>query len=129
MQNTKLTSVATKQINCHMEKSFYVKPGQILGGKKIEHKGMRKAYCYLKALKKILCLDISSFWIKKQLMSRPFRRMADEWGDLPDCILFDIMHSEQFKSLFEEVIDFDRWEMNSEWAIPRRNTFHSVDLD
>ena len=43
-----LTSVTLKTINCHKDRNFYVKPGQILGGKKIQHRGMRKAYCYLK---------------------------------------------------------------------------------
>ena len=103
-----------------------------MGGKKIEHRGLRKAYCYLKALKKILHLDISSFWMKKQLMSRPFRLMAQEWGeDLPDCILFDVLHSPQFQSLFEDAIDFERWEMNSDWVIPRRSrrTLQEFDLD
>ena len=52
-------------------------------------------------------------------MSRPFRLMAQEWGeDLPDCILFDVLHSPQFQSLFEDAIDFERWEMNSDWVIP-----------
>ena len=117
-----LTSVVLKAMNCHKERNYFVKPGQILGGKKIQHKGMRKAYCYLKALKKILDIDVSSFWMKKMLMSRPFSHIAEGWGEgLPEYILFDVLQSPEFKSLFSDAIDFEEWELKEDtWVIPRK---------
>ena len=122
-----LTSVALKAMNCHKDRNYYVKPGQILGGKKIQHKGMQKAYCYLKAMKKILGIDVSSFWMKKMLMSRPFGHIAEGWGEgLPELILLDVLQSPEFKSRFAGVIDFDKWELKEEfWVIPLKSTQQS----
>ena len=117
-----LTQVTLKVVNCYKDKNYFVKPGQILGGKKFQNKGMRKVYCYLKALKKILAIDVSSFWIKKMLMSRHFSEIANGWGeDLPEYILYDVLNSTEFKHHFSEAIEFATYELQEDmWMIPRK---------
>ena len=45
----------------------------------------------LKAMNKILGIDISSFWMKKMLMSRPFNHIAEGWGEgLPEYTQYDL---------------------------------------
>ena len=127
-----LTQVTLKVINCHMDRNYFVKPGQILGGKKFKNKGLRKVYCYLKALKKMLGIDVSSFWIKKMLMTRPFIQIAEGWGEgLPEYILYDVLNSTEFKNHFSEAIDFGKWELQEDmWTIPRKGkTCLDISLD
>ena len=53
------------------EANYVVRAGQLLGVHKFQSERLREAYCYVKALKKVLSVDgVSMFMVKKLLMGR-----------------------------------------------------------
>ena len=53
------------------DENYVIRAGQLLGVHKFQSERLREAYCYVKALKKVLGVDgVSMFMVKKLLMGR-----------------------------------------------------------
>ena len=97
--------VLLKVINCSKD-SYFIRPSQLLAQKKFQSPMSKKAYCYIKALKKVLSLDISQYMVKKSLMKPVFEEMQQ---DNFYRFFFAVLSSAEIRPLFEERINFSAW--------------------
>ena len=82
---------------------------------------MRLIYSYIKFLKKVLKLDMSSYWVKKELMKPKYQSILDSCksgsftnfsngsrldADKDDRALVNILLQPEFKNLLDDKIDF-----------------------
>ena len=84
------------------ESNFIIRPAQRLEITQFgEYKNLKQCYCYIKYLKSIGNIDISSYFIKKVLLTDKMKKMSMmenslEWWDVSDTRLkydaFDLMN-------------------------------------
>ena len=66
-----------KLLHTDSDKNLFIhRPGQILAMENLQEPKLKKAYCYLKALKNIMNVSISSYSLKKVLLLRDFTLAA-----------------------------------------------------
>jgi hypothetical protein len=101
-----LSSVLLKNLNCQPDKNYFIRPGQHLGTDKFKSRGQRQIYCWIKALKKILSVDVSMYMVKKILLERPHEIRSD----CPYNDLYYKMSQAELKEKFDSKIDYTKWE-------------------
>ena len=114
--------VGMKLINYGSEKNFLIRPAQQLEIHQFEKQDeMKKAYRYIKCLKKILKVDLSSYFIKKVLLSNTMRRKLMD--DLMPKNVYTALQHPDLKVIFEKVIDYDQWDVDNYWTITLKESF------
>ena len=118
----KVISVGLKTMTFLEGRNYHIKPAQEFTDNKFSSDRMRNIYSYIKFLKKVLGFDISSFWIKKELMKREYQAILDSCTtgteinyssgvalakDADDVALVKILSTPAFKSKLESKIDFE----------------------
>ena len=102
-----LTSVILKTINFEVDKNHHIRPAQPNTEEKFRTERMKEMYCYIKFLKKALALDLSSFWVKKELLKDQYQWILDSTHD-GDRALVQILSQPEFRSKVEAKIDFQK---------------------
>ena len=102
-----LTSVILKTINFQVDKNHHIRPAQPNTEEKFRTERMKNMYCYVKFLKKALGLDLSSFWVKKELLKDQYQWILDSTHD-SDRALVQILSQPEFRSKVEARIDFQK---------------------
>lgn len=107
----KIESVVLKTINFHEEKYHHVRPAQpSTKGVKFQSDRMKEMYCYIKYLKKLLDLDLSSFWVKKELLKPEYQSIMDmnnSGFNKDDNALVQVLCKPEFKSKVEDKLDVE----------------------
>ena len=114
-----VTSVGLKTMNFEEEKNHHIKPAQEFTATKFSSQRMKETYSYIKFLKKVLNLDLSSYWVKKELLKQEYETVLsscatdDSWmdrpwmdGDKDDLALVRILSQPEFKTKMENKINF-----------------------
>ena len=104
------------------EDLFILRPGQTLAMQNLQEPKMKEAYCYLKALKNIMGLDISSYGLKKVLLLEDFSHLAEAAKNASHLLYLALTHP-HLHSIFRREfavkrngismrveINFDDWE-------------------
>jgi hypothetical protein len=99
-----ISSVLLKNLNCEIDRNYFIRPGQHLGVGKFRSMFHYSVYCWIKTIKKILIVDLSLYMLKKTLL----RPTELSFGNSEE-FLFVIMAQAQVKEKFETKIDYDRW--------------------
>ena len=95
-------------------RNHHIKPSQEFTDDKFSSDRMKEIYSYVKFLKKVLHLDLSSYWVKKELLKTEYESILNEctegtfWGDKDDLALVRILAQPEFKIKLESKINFDR---------------------
>ena len=125
----KVISVGLKTMNFFEGRNHHIKPSQEFTETKFSSERMKCIYSYIKFLKKVLHLDLSSYWVKKELLKPEYQSIldsctkgvnlvfrpsnADSSGisniafDMDDVALVRILTQPEFKIKFESKIDFE----------------------
>lgn len=85
------------------EDMFILRPGQKLAMNELQEPKLKRSYCYQKALKTIMKLDLSSFSLKKVLLLEDFTRQARSSVDDVE-ILFAACNHPHLKSSFQDKV-------------------------
>ena len=126
-------------------RNHHIKPSQEFTEAKFSSERMRCIYSYIKFLKKVLDLDLSSYWVKKELLKAEYQSILDSCtkgvnlifrpsnadsdstnlvADRDDVALVKILSQPEFKVKFEGKIDFDESNrlrfIQSSWPILQR---------
>ena len=109
-----VTSVGLKTMNFEEGKNHHIKPAQEFTEAKFSSERMRQIYSYIKFVKKVLNLDLSSYWVKKELLKQEYDTILnsctteDSWmdGDKDDAALVRILSQPEFKTKMENKINF-----------------------
>jgi hypothetical protein len=101
-ESSEIGSVLLKQLS---GQQYFVRPGQYLGTEKFSSDDHRKVYCWIKALKTILKVDMSSYMVKKMLLCSPEAKPGSVYD-----FLFSTMCQPELKERFESKIDYGQWE-------------------
>ena len=103
--------VGMKLLNYGPGNNFLVRPGQQL---EITHFGtnptLKKCYCYVKILKCALNVDLSSYFVKKVLLTDEMLRKSRERYIDPEKLLFEALHHPDLRPSFEGKIDYEKWD-------------------
>ena len=92
---------AMKLLHAESDQDNYIlRPGQKLAMDELKEPKLKTSYCYHKALKTIMTLDLSSFSLKKVLLLEDFTRQARTAKDDVE-ILFAASNHAHLKSFFE----------------------------
>ena len=91
---------------------------------KFSSRRMKKIYSYIKFLKKVLHLDLSSYWVKKELLKPHYEVILSSWTtgitleynysgdqihvDKDDKALVRILAQPEFKTKVEHKIDIQQ---------------------
>ena len=117
----KVFSVCMKTMSFLEGRNHHIKPSQEFTETKFSSERMRQIYSYIKFLKKVLNIDLCSYWVKKELMRETYQSILDSctegqiftyphWctleADKDDIALVKILSQPEFKSKFEHKIDF-----------------------
>jgi hypothetical protein len=98
------TLVLLKNLNWQSERNHFVRPGQHLGVEKFQSKYHRIVYCFIKALKKILSVDVSMYMVKKMMLTKRNNLNVNIY-----IAVFDIMSQTELKEKFVTKINYDLW--------------------
>ena len=101
--------VLLKLINCYPTNNYFIRPSQLMTQHKFHSPLAKKAYCYMKALKKVLGLNFSQYLLKKQLLKPVLRTIEEIHPDNFILYFQAVLSSHELKSLFEERINFSAW--------------------
>lgn len=114
--------IAMKILHAQSDKNnFILRPGQKLAMANLQEPKLKESYCYLKALKTVMTLGLSSFSLKKVLLLEDFTRKAATAKDVVD-ILYSAINHQHLKPFFEDhefrvrdrrgefKIDFEAWQ-------------------
>lgn len=111
-----VTSVGLKTMNFEEGKNHHIKPAQEFTKAKFSSERMREIYSYIKFLKKVLNIDLSSYWVKKELLKQEYETILkscttediwDDWMDgYKDLALVMILSQLEFKTKMENKINF-----------------------
>ena len=114
-------SVVLKTMNFCEERNHHVRPSQPnTEGGKFQSEEMKTIYCCIKYLKKALDLDLSSYWVKKELLKREYKDIVDSAGSEKDRALVAVLSQPEFRPKVAEKIDIE--ESNREgWIKLKRN--------
>jgi hypothetical protein len=99
------TLVLLKNLNWQSERNHFVRPGQHLGVEKFQSSVHRTVYCFIKALKKILSVDVSMYMVKKMMLME----QNDMSGHNFSLAFFEIMNQPELKERFKTKINYDLW--------------------
>ena len=109
----KIISVGLKTMNFYEGRNHHIKHAQEMTESKFSSRRMKDIYSYVKLLKKVLHLDLSSYWVKKELMKPEYESILDscteskdEWSDADDFALVQILMQSEFKTKVGDKIDF-----------------------
>ena len=109
----KVTSVGLKTMTFLERRNHHVKPAQDFTRDKFASPRMKDIYTYIKFLIQVLGLDLSSYWVKKELLKEEYSSLLDTWCDnggyggcVDDFALVQILSQPQFKPKFQSEIDF-----------------------
>ena len=131
-------SVGLKTMNFLEERNHHIKPAQEFSGHKFSSPRMKDIYSYIKFLKKALDLDLSSYWVKKELLKPEYQSILDLCSkgrilytsrgevdgqlDKDDKALVMILSQPEFKTKVEDKIDFQQ---SFKWSYVRlRREWH-----
>ena len=102
------------------ENVFILRPGQTLAMSNLQEPKLKKAYCYLKALKTLMKADISSYGLKKVLLLEDFASLAGTAWDASELVhlalnhphLKPVFHGHDFKGRRGRMmqIDYEKWD-------------------
>ena len=101
-----IKGVILKTLNCRLERSYYIKPGQLMPDPTFFSKKMTSVYSSIKALKKLLNVEVSIYGVKKLMRQRNYERFASLSAH---DLLLQILSQPEIKAKFEGKIDFERW--------------------
>ena len=110
--NGDIRSVGLKTMTFTEGQNHHVKPAQEITATKFSSPRMKEIYTYIKFLKAVLSMDLSSYWVKKELLKTEYQAILDsctiggEFGEKDDLALVKILAQPQFKIKFEKKIDF-----------------------
>jgi hypothetical protein len=99
------TAVLLKNLNWQSERNHFVRPGQHLGVEKFQSRDHRIVYCFIKALKKILSVDVSMYMVKKMMLTEQNHLN----GHNHYIAFFNIMSEPELKEKFVTKINYDLW--------------------
>merc|ERR1719245_2302522 len=107
-ENGMITSVVLKTMNFGEERNHHVRPAQpYTGGEKFQPEEMKKIYCYIKFLKKALDLDLSSYWVKKELLKQEYQEIVSgTWSE--DNALVEVLAQPEFRQKVADKIDIEK---------------------
>ena len=101
--------VGMKLINYGLDDKFIIRPAQQLEITKFEKSvEIKHIYCYVKCLKTLLNVDLSSYFIKKIILTD---KMVEKGRDniyISEGI-YDVLSHPDVKAKFEEFIDYEKW--------------------
>ena len=98
-------SVGLKTMNFNEGKNHHIKPAQVFTLEKFRSKEMRDIYSYIKFLKKVLNFNISSFWVKKELMKDQYLSIVES-NENVDTALIQVLSQPEFRSKLKGKINF-----------------------
>ena len=101
-----IISVGLKTMNFLNERNHHIKPAQAFTGDKFKSPRMKAIYSCIKFLKKALCLDLSSFWVKKELLREQYQSILEDSSDSDDRALVLVLSQPEFRSKTQNKIDF-----------------------
>ena len=111
--NGKITSVGLKTMTFYKGRNHHIKPAQEFTNTKFSSTRMRHIYSYIKFLKKVFHLDLSSYWVKKELTKPEYQSILDSCrtrkGDgttVDDFALIHVLLQPEFKTKLECKINF-----------------------
>ena len=99
---------------------FILRPGQSLAMQNLQQPKLKRTYCYLKALKSLMGVDLSSYQLKKVLLLEEFSQLAGTAVDATHLLylalthhhLHSAFHKQAFNTKTMKIpreIDFDAW--------------------
>ena len=108
-----IKSVDLKTMTFHEGRNHHIKPAQEFTEAKFSSERMRDIYSYIKFLKKVLNLDLSSYWVKKELQAEGYQKILDSCvkgvrqyrADKDDVALVKILSEPEFRAKIP-TIDF-----------------------
>ena len=114
-QAGKIDSVVLKTFNFQQGKNHHIRPAQPSSesGTFLSPR-MKDIYCYIKFLKKAAGLDISSYWVKRELQNEQYQLIVDPinralhgyGGHADDLALVQVLSQPEFRSKVDGKIDF-----------------------
>ena len=105
-RNDTILSVGLKTMNLMAGRNHHIRPTEAYDREKFRSDRMRLIYSYIKFLKKVLNLELSSFWTKKELLKDQYVSILDSC-DSDDSALVQILSQPEFRArLLQSRIDF-----------------------
>ena len=101
---SEIHSVGLKTMNIHKGKNHHIKPAQYTL-EKFRSKRMKNIYSYIKFLKKVFDLELSSFWVKKELMKEQYLSIVES-NESDDTALVQVLSQPEFRSKLVGKINF-----------------------
>ena len=99
--------------------------------KNLHEPKLKKTYCYLKALKSLMGVEISSYQLKKVLLLEEFSQLAGTAADATHLVYLALTHHHLHSTLhgheFEDdkgrrvEIDFDKWKRRVDNGLERES--------
>ena len=118
---SEIDRVLLKTYSCTTHNGYFIRAGPLLGFLKFQTDRLRKAYCYIKAIKKILGIDnVSMYMVKKLLMQDKFLEMDSANITIQELVRKILLTPELRTNKFDKKIDFQKWSHNSSY-IPIKN--------
>ena len=106
--------VLLKTYSCGTHNGYFIRAGPLLGLLKFKTVRLREAYCYIKALKKILGIDnVSMFMVKKLLMQEKFVKMDTDNPTIQELVRKILLTHELRINKFDQKIYFEKWSRDS----------------
>ena len=116
------------------EDIFILRPGQTLAMKNLQEPKLKKTYCYLKALKSIMKVDLTSYSLKKVLLLEDFAQKTLTARNAVELLhaalnhphLRPYFHGHAFEAkdwdgkIVTWEIDFDGWKSSLEDNFPKK---------
>ena len=99
--------VGMKLLHFGTDKVFIIRPAQLLAvtSEFEENKLLKEFYCWIKCLKSLLCIDISSYFIKKVILTNEMKGKIK--GSYFDA--YHVLQHPDMKFHFKNVIDYENW--------------------
>lgn len=93
-----------KDMNFKSDRNHFVRPAQPYTEEKFKSRRIKAMYCYIKFLKKTLDLDLSMFWVKKELSKEQYHAIVDSC-DSDDRALVKALSHPELRSRVDSKID------------------------
>ena len=109
--------VGMKLLHYEKENNFIIRPAQQLAVTSELEKNARlkHVYCEIKSLKSLLDVDISSYFVKKVLLTEEMKLKIK--GSGVQAYLYTALQHPDLKDKFDQIIDYGMWREN-DWEIP-----------
>ena len=112
-EEVKVIPVGMKLVHFGRERNFIIRPAQRLQMSNFEKdQDLKDTYCKVKSLKYLLNIDISSYFIKKVILTEEMMRKIKSCSYSLDKI-FEVLSHQDLKPKFAEIIDFEQWSKDS----------------